>query len=457
METNANEARHGLADCIQIQPGGNVRLRKQGTRHDPVTECGHTHRPQTQLAEAAVEVPRLGRDERLESLERALAKLRGIPRSPNLAGAAVRELQLLRAEYLDTAAKLEAIARSYRNADRDLCQQITRLLDRWERQIDIAPLEPAGLPTASRHRSISRVGRLQRILRGGSADPASPAAASQWAEPGQGTHAIAPPESSFPLPTSTMANADVAARILGPLKLMVGGQPILRWNSLKAKTLFQFFLINEGRPVRRDVLMELQWPDHTYNSARNNLNVALSALRNTLRVPNQSARPIIYRDGCYLLNSEVTWWIDRSEFRSIMHQAQLASRADQLQQVIDAYQRAVRLYRGPLFEDDPAGDWFLAEQHQLKEMYLQALERLAEIYCDLGKFSTAVHFGQLATSADPCRESAHRMLMRCFSLQHQQQLVCREYQSCVTALHDELGVSPGDETVQLFRTLTSAP
>jgi DNA-binding SARP family transcriptional activator len=432
-----------------------VRIRKPYTRRDQVAESDHTHKAQTQLAETAVQVPRLGRDERLESLERALAKLRGIPRSPNLAAATVRELQLLRAEYLGIAAELEAIARSYRNADRDLRQQIIRLLDRWERQIDVAPLEAASLPTASGHRSISRVSWLQRILHGGSADPPSSAAASQWAEPIQVTYAVAPPELSYPLPASTMANADVAARILGPLEVMVGGQPILRWNSLKAKTLFQFFLINEGRPVRRDVLMELQWPDHTNNSARNNLNVALSALRNTLRLTNQSVRPIIYRDGCYRLNSEVTWWTDRSEFRSILHQAQLASRASRLQQVIDAYQRAIRLYRGPLFEDDPAADWFLAEQHQLKEMYLQALERLAEIYCDLGKFSTAVHFGQLATSADPCRESAHRMLMRCFSMQHQQQLVCRQYQSCVAALHD-LGVSPGDETVRLFRMLTSA-
>lgn len=432
-----------------------MRIRKRYTRRDPVAESDNTHRARTQLAENAVQVPPPGRDERLESLERALSKLRGIPRSPNLADATVRELQLLRAEYLDTAAELEAIARSYRNADQDLRQQIIRLLDRWERQVDVAPLEAVSSPTASGNRSISRVSWLQQILQRGSADPASPAA-SQWAEPIQGTSAIAPPELSFPLPASTMANADVAARILGPLELMVGGQPILRWNSLKAKTLFQFFLINEGRPVRRDVLMELQWPDHTYNSARNNLNVALSALRNTLRLTNQSVRPIIYRDGCYRLNSEVTWWIDRSEFRSILHQAQRASRASQLQQVIDAYQRAVQLYRGPLFEDDPAVDWFLAEQHQLKEMYLQALERLAEIYCDLGRFSTAVHFGQLATSADPCRESAHRMLMRCFSLQHQQQLVCRQYRSCVAALHD-LGVSPGDETVRLFRTLTSAP
>jgi DNA-binding SARP family transcriptional activator len=231
----------------------------------------------------------------------------------------------------------------------------------------------------------------------------------------------------------------------------------LRWNSFKAKTLFQYFLISEGRPVRRDLLMDLQWPDHTYNSARNNLNVALSNLRSTLQGPGQSVQPVLYRDGCYLLNPDLTWWIDRSEFRSVLHQAQLAYRASQLERAIDAYQRAVELYRGPLFEDDPAGEWFRAERHRLNEMHLEALERLAEIYCDIGELPAAVHFGQLATDGDCCRESAHRVLMRCFALQHQRQLVCRQYRSCVTALRDEFGVPPEDETVQLFRTLTSAP
>jgi hypothetical protein len=37
----------------------------------------------------------------------------------------------------------------------------------------------------------------------------------------------------------------------------------------------------------------------------------------------------------------------------------------------------------------------------------------------------------------------------------QQQLVSRQYRLCSAALHDELGVSPGADTVQLFRSLTS--
>jgi DNA-binding SARP family transcriptional activator len=230
---------------------------------------------------------------------------------------------------------------------------------------------------------------------------------------------------------------------------------VLRWNSLKARAVFQYLLIHAGRPVRRDVLMELQWPDHTHNSARNNLNVALYSLRNTLDGPVQGVQPVVYQDGCYSLNPQLTWWIDRNEFIATLHHGESARRAGRPQQAIDAYQTAVQLYRGPLFEDDPAGGWFLPEQRHLEESYLQALEYLATDYFDRGKLPEAVRFGQLAVVTDPCCEPMHRLLMRCFSSQHQQQLVCRQYRSCVDALRDELGVPPGEETVQLFRDLTA--
>jgi DNA-binding SARP family transcriptional activator len=201
---------------------------------------------------------------------------------------------------------------------------------------------------------------------------------------------------------------------------------------------------------------DLQWPDHSHNSARNNLNVALYSLRNTLDGSGQGVQPILYRDGCYILNPELTWWIDRNEFLSALRVAEAARRAHGAWHAIDAYEKAVQLYRGPLFEDDVAGEWFLPEQHHLKDLYLQALEHLTEVYFELGHLPEAVRFGRLATGADPCCESVHRLLMRCFAAQHQQQLVCREYRLCVSALCNELGVPPAAETVQLFRTLTSA-
>jgi DNA-binding SARP family transcriptional activator len=133
----------------------------------------------------------------------------------------------------------------------------------------------------------------------------------------------------------------------------------------------------------------------------------------------------------------------------------MARRDGQPEQVVNAYLRAVRLYRGPLFEDDRDGDWYIPEQRRLKELYLQAVEGLAEINLEQHDLAAAVEFGQLALSADPCCEPAHRLLMRCYALQHQQQLVTRQYRLCSDALHDELGVSPGSDTAELFHSLTS--
>ena len=246
--------------------------------------------------------------------------------------------------------------------------------------------------------------------------------------------------------------------MLGPLEVDVAGKRVLRWNSLKARAVFQYLLIHRGRPVRRDVLMELQWPDHTRTSARNNLNVALHSLRNTLDGPWQGLQPVLYSDGCYVLNPRLKWWVDRDEFLSALSQGRHRPHfRPVLGQAIYHYQRAIQFYRGPLFEDDPAGDRYLPEQRHLAELYLQALESLGEIYFDLGELASAECSGQLALASDRCREPNTGSLMRCYASQNKQQLVTRQYRLCVDALRDELGVLPGAETLRLFRDLTSAP
>jgi DNA-binding SARP family transcriptional activator len=157
-----------------------------------------------------------------------------------------------------------------------------------------------------------------------------------------------------------------------------------------------------------------------------------------------------------LLNSELKWWVDRDEFLSALNQADKYRISGQPRQAISHYQRAIQLYRGPLFEDDLAGDWYLPEQRHLNELYLQALERLGEIYFDLGELTSGELSGQLALASDPCCEPVHRLLMRCYAAQNKQQLVTRQYRQCVDALRDELGVCPGAETLRLFRELTLA-
>jgi len=365
---------------------------------------------------------------------------------------AVHKLRLWRTHHRWLTEEVDAASTSLHLAEQQLRQRIDAAVADWEQRFEVAGPGTTGGPGSAP----GRQGRLRGLLRRGSAQ-AQPAITPEEVSPEEREvvlDLVLAHEPHPPLPKAD--GAHIAARVLGPLELTVAGAHVLRWSSLKARAVFQYLLINQDRPVRREVLMELEWPHHSHNSARNNLNVALCSLRNTLDWSGLDVQAILHKEGCYLLNPALTWWTDRNEFRSMIHDGRAARQAGNTEGVINSCRSAIQLYRGPLFEDDLEGEWFLPERRHLQELYLQALEYLAEVYCEDGQLLAAIEFGQQAISADPCYEAAHRLLMRCYAGQHQQQLVSRQYRLCAAALQDELDVAPTQETVQLFRTLTSA-
>ena len=404
------------------------------------------------LSKAVTELRRLTEDQLFRELGR-LTDADDIGSISGLNGASVPKLPDWSSEHVRTVAELEAAIRCCRLIEQELRQQRDVLLPSSHEQPGTLAEHGHRRPREKSHRMsmagwlkvVSPRGRPGHKQHGKVATP-SPTAGRRALRASLATAPAAPSRSG----------ADIAARTLGPLELNVAGNHVARWSSQKARRLFQYLLIYHGRPVRRDVLMGLQWPDHTPTSARNNLNVALHSLRNTLDGPWQGLQPVLYRDGCYLLNPALTWWIDREEFLYALHQAQLSRVSSHLREAIPYYENAIGLYRGPLFEDDPDGDWYLPEQRLLNDLYLEALEGLGEIYFDLGELTSAERFGQQALTSDPCCEPAHRLLMRCYALEHKQQLVSRQYRLCVDVLHDELGVAPGAETLRVFQSLTSA-
>jgi DNA-binding SARP family transcriptional activator len=426
------------------------------------------HRRAAAALAAVAELRRLVLDQQFEAAERMLAGLRdlGSPATIDI----VRQLCASGTEQVRIASELDAAARAQLLLVQEVQHGIEALLASWERHLIMAQEESAPLaayitqPGETRRRR--RWWTLSPSTVGAEKDrgPARPATVLGPVGPVIGVEAIPTRRSPVAgtgvtarVPVAqqpTVPDDGVAARVLGPLDLIVAGHRIARWNSLKARTVFQYLVVH-GRPVRREVLMDLMWPEHSVGSARNNLNAALHSLRSTLDQHGGKIQYILYKDGCYLPNPELMWWIDRTEFLTALQSAELARRGGHPEQVVNAYLRAVRLYRGPLFEDDRDGDWYIPEQRRLKELYLQAVEGLAEIHLEQHDLAAAVQFGQLTLSADPCCEPAHRLLMRCYALQHQQQLVTRQYRLCSDALHDELGVSPGADTAELFHSLTS--
>ena len=115
---------------------------------------------------------------------------------------------------------------------------------------------------------------------------------------------------------------------------------------------------------------------------------------------------------------------------------------------------AVQLYQGDLLEGW-YHDWCLCERERLQTNYLMMLDKLMS-YCEANeKYETGLTYGLRVLRYDRARESTHRRLMRLHYLAGDRTAALRQYDHCVTALNEELGVKPSRLTVALYDKIRS--
>ncbi len=260
-----------------------------------------------------------------------------------------------------------------------------------------------------------------------------------------------------PIPTNPVSDQPSAALgvcCLGRFRVYQRDRLVEDWASRKGKLVFKYLVTHRERPISKEVLMDLFWPDSSPDAARNNLNVAIYGLRQSLRQNSPSESHILYQDDCYLINPDLDIWVDVEAFTEHLTRArELEDSAPS--DAIREYHLAEALYTGDFLEEDRYEDWASAQRQQLKDAYLGLLERLSRHYYVLGEYTTCVTQCRKVLAVDSCRESAHRWIMQCYAQQGQRYLAIRQYQECVDALRDELGVEPSDETVKLYDRILS--
>jgi len=115
--------------------------------------------------------------------------------------------------------------------------------------------------------------------------------------------------------------------------------------------------------------------------------------------------------------------------------------------------KAIALYRGDLLAETPYEDWALLSREALRVRYLDVLDRLAALHLERGEYGSCVTIAQFILQQDPCREDAHRLLMRCYARQQRHQEAARQFELCARTLAAQLGNGPSQATVELHRSL----
>jgi DNA-binding SARP family transcriptional activator len=259
---------------------------------------------------------------------------------------------------------------------------------------------------------------------------------------------------SAPQPSALTENdpsgPSLAVYCLGRFRVYQDDRPIAKLTSSKARSILKYLIAHRERPVPKEVLMDLFWPNVPPDAARNNLNVAIYALRQALRRTHPSFSHVLFRDDCYLLNPELSVWVDSVAFEEHVAAALALHEHNDLEGAVHEYRVAEELYQGDYMDEDRYEDWPTFQRQRLQTKYLELLQQLSRYYLQQDEYASCAAVCNKMLAVDPCHEQAHRWLMRCYSRQGQPYLARRQYHLCVERLREELDLPPTQDTEDLY-------
>jgi DNA-binding SARP family transcriptional activator len=224
------------------------------------------------------------------------------------------------------------------------------------------------------------------------------------------------------------AGPQVELRLLDGFAVAVDGAPLAL--PLAAQRLVAFLALQHG-PVRRSYVAGSLWSDRPEKRAH-------ACLRSALWRSNQASALVVAR--------RTHLGLDRS-VRVDAHETAALAR-DLLQGdpggPVDA--RSLDQELLPDWHDE----WLLLERERLRQLCLNALERLSALLREAGQLALAVDAALAVVMAEPLRESAHKALIEAHLEQCNRMQALRQYERLEEILDRELGLVPSPELAALL-------
>jgi DNA-binding SARP family transcriptional activator len=242
-------------------------------------------------------------------------------------------------------------------------------------------------------------------------------------------------------------------RMLGPLEIDLGNVCV-RPGPTKSRLLLMALLLerNHVMPARR--LIELMWDGSAPTSASANLRTYAAALRSALLDPDGSGSRLVARRPGYLLRV-ATDELDMAVFKREIVRARTMTATGDTRGAAAAYERALRLWRGPADDNLCPGTLLSSRLTSLDEQRLSAVEEHADLRLALGAHAGLVAQLRQLTAEHPLRERLWCQLMRALYAGGDSAGALRAFRSAKEALDVQLGLDPGTELCRIQRMVLS--
>lgn len=244
--------------------------------------------------------------------------------------------------------------------------------------------------------------------------------------------------------------------LFGRFSVEYDGEPLEGLGTFKVKELLSYLLIHRNRPRPREALAALLWGDTATDKSKKYLRQALWQLQTALKSQDAEGgyQILLVEDHWVQLNTRSEIWLDVA----VLEEA-FAALKDKPGRELDAAEKeelqvAVHVYEGELLEGSYQ-DWCLFQRERLQNMYLALLYKLMS-YCEAHhEYEAGQLYGSRILNYDRASERTHRRLMQLQYMAGDRTAALRQYDRCVVALDEDLGVKPDKRTVTLYQKIRS--
>jgi DNA-binding SARP family transcriptional activator len=243
--------------------------------------------------------------------------------------------------------------------------------------------------------------------------------------------------------------------LLGSFQLRKHGKQVGSRAGARTGGLLASLALAPDVGVARETLINMVWPENETSLAGQSLNTLVHKLSLLLSDALGGEPPVVHSAGMYRLNHEAGIHIDVTAFQRYATAGDLQRRSGKHACAEAVYLRAVAIYTGDLFVVGNAHA--IMERERLRAWYLDVLDYLAGYAAARNNLDGIIRFASLMLTHDPCREDAHRQLMRCYARRGQRSQALRQYRVCEAILQAEFGVTPEEETTELFAQICARP
>jgi DNA-binding SARP family transcriptional activator len=233
----------------------------------------------------------------------------------------------------------------------------------------------------------------------------------------------------------------IRLRTFAAVRLERDGIPMTGRNTQRRRLALLAFLASARRkPVSRDRLLGLLWPERDADRGRHALAQLVYELRRDL------GQSVIVNGGDDLLLDDTCITSDVTEFEDVFQQGSM--------------ERVVAVYTGPFLDGFFVSDadeferWAEERRRELATKYLHALETLAVIATDRGRFSGAVEYRRRAAAMDPLSARQALALMQALVRSGDRPAAIRHAQIYAELVRGELDVDADPSVTKLAAELS---